>query len=122
MVFTPCHFYETETRRPNEIRCFSTQSGDMGVVIFATQGMPVPQQLSQVPTLRTRYPDPGKAIFQHQLQDQLRILPIRFLLAHALRADLRCILDPQLFVHRNYSNNSSHVSGSWTTTLGGCVN
>jgi hypothetical protein len=30
------------------------------------QPMPVPQQLSQIPILRTRYPDLREVIFQHQ--------------------------------------------------------
>jgi hypothetical protein len=34
----------------------------------------VPQQLSQIPIFPARYPDLGKAIFQHQPQNQLRIL------------------------------------------------
>src|SRR5580692_5968323 len=60
--------------------------------------MPVPQQLPQIPILPARYPDLREAIFQHQLQNQLRILAIRLLLAYSLRPDLRCISDPQLEV------------------------
>src|SRR5580692_3058455 len=61
--------------------------------------VPVPQQLPQIPVLPTRYPDLRKTIFQHQLQNQLRILAIRLLLAYSLRPDLRGISDPQLEVH-----------------------
>jgi hypothetical protein len=58
--------------------------------------VPVPEQLPQVTILPTRYPDPRKTIFQQQSQNQLRILAIRLLLAHPLRANLGCIPDPQL--------------------------
>jgi hypothetical protein len=40
----------------------------------------VPQQLSQVPIPPVRHPDQGKVIFDHESQNQLRILAIRFLL------------------------------------------
>src|ERR1019366_3610189 len=58
--------------------------------------VPVPQQLPQIPILPARYPDLRKAIFEQQSQNQLRILAIRLLLAYPLRADLRCVPDPQL--------------------------
>jgi len=60
--------------------------------------MPVPQQLPEIAILPTRYPNPGKAIFQQQSQQQLRILTIRLLLAYSLRADLGGVPDPQLKV------------------------
>jgi hypothetical protein len=46
----------------------------------------------------SRRPAPrcGEAILQHQSQQQLRILPIGLLLAHALGANLGGIPDPQL--------------------------
>jgi hypothetical protein len=44
--------------------------------------MPVPEQLPQISILRTRCPDPGKAIFQHQLQQELSIPAIGLLLPH----------------------------------------
>src|SRR5713101_225732 len=58
--------------------------------------MTMPQQLTQITILPTRHPDPRKAIFQQQSQNQLRILAIRLLLAYSLRADLGGIPDPQL--------------------------
>jgi hypothetical protein len=30
--------------------------------------MPMPQQLSQIPILRVRYPDPGETVLHHQSQ------------------------------------------------------
>src|SRR6516225_1519578 len=61
--------------------------------------MPMPQQLPQIAILRIRYPDARKAILQHQLQYELRILAIGLLLAHPLRADLGSVADPQLELH-----------------------
>src|ERR1700704_449503 len=58
--------------------------------------MPVPKQLTHIAIFRTRYPDPRKAIFHHQLQQQLRILAIGLLLLDALRLDLCWIADPHL--------------------------
>jgi hypothetical protein len=51
----------------------------MGIIITPElhHAVPVPQQLSQIPIFPARYPDLGKAIFQHQPQNQLRILAIR---------------------------------------------
>jgi len=46
--------------------------------------MPVPQQLPQVAILPARYPDLGKTILHQQLQNMLRILPIRLLLPFEL--------------------------------------
>jgi len=37
--------------------------------------MPMPEQLPQIAILPARHPDPRKVIFQHQLQNMLRILP-----------------------------------------------
>jgi hypothetical protein len=51
-----------------------------------------------IPILRTRYPDPWKIILQQQVQNMLRILAIRLLLAFAFPTDLRRISDPQLNV------------------------
>src|SRR5580658_4049317 len=48
--------------------------------------------------LPARYPDLREAIFQHQLQNQLRILAIRLLLADSSGPDVRCISYPQLEV------------------------
>src|SRR6516164_8642614 len=58
--------------------------------------MPVPQQLSQIPILRTRYPDSRKTIFHHQLQQKFRILAVGLLLLDAPGLDLCWIADPQL--------------------------
>src|ERR1700690_1577853 len=58
--------------------------------------MPVPQQLAQIPILPTRYPDLGKIILQHEFQNQLRILPVRLLLADSPGADFCSISNPQL--------------------------
>ena len=41
--------------------------------------VPVPQQLPQITIFPARYPDLREAIFQQQLQNQLRIPAIRFL-------------------------------------------
>ena len=60
------------------------------------QPVAMPQQLPQIPILCVRYPDPRKTIFHQELQQQLRILAIGLLLAHSLRANLRCVPDPQL--------------------------
>ena len=60
------------------------------------QPMPMPQQLSQIAILGVRHPNPRKAILHHQLQHELRILPIRLLLAYSLGADLGGVPDPQL--------------------------
>src|SRR5882724_2830341 len=58
--------------------------------------MTMPKQLPQITILPVRHPDPREAIFQHPSQNQLRILAIRLLLAHPLRADLGRVPDPQL--------------------------
>ena len=60
------------------------------------QTMPMPQHLPQITIGRVRHPDPRKAVVQQQPQRQLRILPIRLLLAHSFRADLGGIPNPQL--------------------------
>jgi hypothetical protein len=57
--------------------------------------MPTPQQLPQITIGRVRHPDPRKAIFLHEPQQQLRILSIRLLLAHSFRADLGGVPNPQ---------------------------
>jgi len=54
----------------------------------------MPQQLPQIPILPTRYPDLGKTILHQQLQNMLRILPIRLLLAFPLPSDLGDVPDP----------------------------
>src|ERR1700681_4604847 len=56
--------------------------------------MPVPKQLTQIAIFRTGYPNPRKAIFHHQLQQQLRIFAVGLLLFDALRLYLRWITDP----------------------------
>src|SRR6266481_6264275 len=58
--------------------------------------MPVPKQLTQIAIFRTRYPDPRKAIFHHQLQQQLSIFAVSLLLLDALRLYLGWIADPHL--------------------------
>src|SRR6476620_468953 len=64
--------------------------------------MPMPQQLPQIAILPARHPDLRKAIFEQQAQDQLRVLAIRLLLAHSLRADLRRVADPQIKLQLGY--------------------
>src|SRR5262249_44744790 len=54
------------------------------------------QQLPQVPFRHRRDPDLGKAIFHHQLQNQLRCAPVMLLLPPILPGDRSCIPDPQL--------------------------
>jgi hypothetical protein len=56
--------------------------------------MSMPQQLTHIPIFRTGDPHPREAFFQQQLQDELGILPVRFLLADSRRLDLRWISDP----------------------------
>jgi hypothetical protein len=60
------------------------------------QAMSMPQQLPQIAIGRVRHPDPRKAVFDHQPQQQLRILPIRLLLPHPRGPDLGCVSEPQL--------------------------
>src|SRR5262249_5583553 len=60
------------------------------------QPMPVPQQLSQIPILRTRNPDFRKAIFQQQLQQQSSILAVGLRLPNTLGFNLGRIPNPQL--------------------------
>jgi hypothetical protein len=52
--------------------------------------MTVPQQLSQIPILRTRYPDLRKVIFPHQSQQESGVLTVGLPLLHSLRLD-RCV-------------------------------
>src|SRR5215469_6244568 len=54
------------------------------------------QQLPQVSLRHRGYPDPGKAIFHHQFQNQGRRSPIMLLLPPILPGDLSRIPDPQL--------------------------
>ena len=60
------------------------------------QTVPMPQQLPQIAILSIRYPDPRKAVFHHESQQQLCVLAIGFLFAYSFRADLGGIPDPQL--------------------------
>src|ERR1700722_14768524 len=55
----------------------------------------MPQQLPQIPVPPTRYPDLRETIFQQQTQNQLRVLPIRLLLADAFGPNLCRISDPK---------------------------
>jgi hypothetical protein len=64
--------------------------------------MPMPQQLPQIAVLPARHPDPREAILHQQTQDQLRVLPIRLLLAYALRPNLGRVSDPQLKLQLGY--------------------
>ncbi len=57
------------------------------------QPLPVPEQLAQIPILRTRHPHPRKAIFHYQLQDVAGIAPVGLLRPHAGRFDLRRVPD-----------------------------
>jgi hypothetical protein len=58
--------------------------------------MPTPQPLPQIAILGIRYPDAREAVLEHQSQQQLRVLPIRFLLAHSPGLNFGQISDPQL--------------------------
>jgi hypothetical protein len=58
--------------------------------------MSMPEQLPQIAILRIGYPDARKAIFQQELQNQLRILSICLLLSYLPGPDLGCVSDPQL--------------------------
>ena len=73
--------------------------------------MPVPEQLSQISILRTRYPDSGKTILHQQLQQQLRILTVGLLLAHALGSYLAGIANPQLVVQLERATASNQRAG-----------
>jgi hypothetical protein len=57
--------------------------------------VPVPQQLPQIPVLPARHPDLRKIILQHEFQNQLRVLPIRLLLADPSSSDFCRISDPE---------------------------
>src|SRR6202035_2179203 len=57
--------------------------------------VPMPEQLPQIPVLTARYPDLRTIILQHEFQNQLRILPIRLLLAHSSGSDFCRISDPK---------------------------
>jgi hypothetical protein len=57
--------------------------------------VPVPQQLPQIPVLPARHPDLRKIILQHEFQNQLRVLPIRLLLADSSGSDFCRISDPE---------------------------
>src|SRR5215510_12119884 len=57
--------------------------------------MPMPQQLSQIPILRTRYPDSRKAVFQQKLPQKSCILGVGLRLPDTLGFDLGWIADPQ---------------------------
>jgi hypothetical protein len=52
--------------------------------------------LSQIPILRTGYPDPRKAIFPHEPKQELGILAVVLLLLDSPNLDLRWIADPYL--------------------------
>ena len=58
--------------------------------------VPMPQQLPQIAIGYVGHPDPRKTVLQQQSQQQLRVLTIRLLLAHALGPNLGGISDPQL--------------------------
>src|SRR3984957_12358201 len=74
--------------------------------------MPVPQQLTHIAILRTRHPDPRKAIFHHQLQQQLRIFAIGFLLLDAPGLDLRGVPDPHFEIQlRQQSLEPAGIAG-----------
>jgi len=51
--------------------------------------------LSKLAILRIRHPDPRKAVFNQEAQQQLRVLTIGLLLAHPLGADLGGVPNPQ---------------------------
>jgi hypothetical protein len=54
------------------------------------------QQLPHVPLFQTRHPDPRKPIFDQQMQEQLRVPPVRLLFAHFTGTDFAGIAQPQL--------------------------
>jgi hypothetical protein len=58
--------------------------------------VPVPQQLSQIPVLPSRYPNLRKPILDQQLQNMLCILAIRLLLAYPSGSDLGGVANPEL--------------------------
>ena len=60
------------------------------------QPVSMPQQLPQIPIRCVGYPDPGKTVFHHEPQQELRILSIGLLLSHPFCANLRGVPDPQL--------------------------
>src|SRR5271165_4801105 len=59
------------------------------------------QQLPHIALLHAGNPYPGKAVLQQQLQQQLRIPPVRFLLAHLHGPALARIAQPQLNAQRS---------------------
>jgi hypothetical protein len=54
------------------------------------------QQLPHIPHLQTRHPDPRKPILAQQIQQMLRVPPVRLLLAHHRGPHPRRIPEPQL--------------------------
>jgi hypothetical protein len=75
--------------------------------------MPMPQQLPQIPILRTRYPDPRKPILPHQSQQESGIFAIGLPLFDSLGLDLGGIPDPQLKAEfRQQSLEPPGISGS----------
>src|SRR5258707_1562417 len=57
--------------------------------------MAVPEQLPQIAILRTRYPDPWKSIFQHQLQQELSIFAVSLLFPYPPGLNLCRVSNPQ---------------------------
>jgi len=57
--------------------------------------MSMPEQLPQVAVLRIRHPNARKPVLQHEPQQQLRVLPVRFLLAYSFGADLGGVSNPR---------------------------
>src|SRR5215831_14544203 len=78
--------------------------------------MAVPQQLPQIAIVPARYPDLGKIILQHELQNMPRILPIRLLLTYSLGLDLGRVPPPQLHLQfRQKSLKPAGVSAGFHT-------
>ena len=74
--------------------------------------------------LPARNPDVGKAIFQHQAQNQLRVLAIRLLLPRPLHPNGGRIPDPQLNVQlrqQSFKPASMPLASIPTRTLSSCA-
>ncbi len=63
------------------------------------------QQLPHMPHLQARHPDPRKPILHQQLQQVLRVPPVRLLLAHHRSPHLR-----RIPIHSSMPNSSSNRS------------
>ena len=77
----------------------------------------MPQQLAKIAVLRIRYPDPRKAVFDQEPQQQLRVLAIGLLFAYPLGADLGGVPDPQLELQARRASARTSARIRWLPWL-----